>query len=282
VLHPRDPRLPGGRRVRRVRGEPARADEWRRAIWQIERLEQACLASGGRVGLARWRGDLERLEREGAIAAVLGVEGAHALGGDPGRVEALWRRGVRFMSLNHLSNNELAGSSFPLSRERGLSGLGREVLAEMARVGMAVDLAHASRTAIGEILAGPRLPVFCSHTGLGSVTPRWRNLDDATVREVAARGGVVCVIFATAFLGGGRLEHLVRHIERALEVAGEDAVGLGSDYDGFIRLPRPMRDVRDVPLLARALLGRGHAPATIRKVLGENLRRFLAAVMPAA
>jgi membrane dipeptidase len=149
----------------------------------------------------------------------------------------------------------------------------------MARVGMAVDLAHASRRTVEDILSGPRLPIFCSHTGLASVTRSWRNLDDAVVSELARRDGIVCVMYAVNYIGGNTLDHLVRHLERALEVAGEDHVGLGSDYDGFIRLPAPMRDVRDVRLVAQALLERGHTAAVVGKVLGKSLRRFLEGVM---
>jgi membrane dipeptidase len=252
----------------------ARRGEWARAVYQLDALERACERSGGRVAIARTRADLARNAAEGRLSAVLGVEGAHALGGEPERVETLWARGVRFMSLTHLSNSEVGGSSFRLFRERGLTALGREILARMALVGMAVDLAHASRTLIDEVLAGFETPVFCSHTGVQAVTPMWRNLPDRALERIAARGGVVGIVLAREYLGGGTLDHFVRHVEHALEVAGEDHVGLGSDFDGMIHLPRPMRDARDLKLITRALLERGHPPSRVQKVMGENLRRF--------
>lgn len=258
-------------------GWPRRAlrDEWARALHQLDALEAACARSGGRAAVARSRADLAQNAARGTLSAVMGVEGAHALCGDPGRVDELWRRGVRFMSLTHLSNNELGGSSFRLARERGLTDLGRAVLDRMAAAGMAVDLAHASRTTLAQVLDHPRAVAFCSHTGVQAVTPMWRNLPDEVLRRVAARGGFVGVILATEYLGGKSLEHFLRHLEHALEVAGEDSVGLGSDFDGMIDLPRPMRDARDLKLITRALLERGHAPARVQKVMGGNLRRFL-------
>jgi membrane dipeptidase len=190
-------------------------------------------------------------------------------------VEAFWKRGVRFISLTHLMHNALGGASFPLARKGGITGYGREVLAEMTRLNMAVDIAHASTALVEDLLSQSTGPIFCSHTGIGSVRPLWRNLPDQTLRAVAARGGVICVIFAVEYLGGRRMEDLVRHLERALEVAGENHVGLGSDFDGLVRLPRPMRDVRDLRLVTGALLERGIDRGVVAKVLGGNLRRFL-------
>ncbi len=252
----------------------ARRGEWARAGYQIAALERACERSGGRVSIVLSRADLARNAAEGRLSAVLGVEGAHALEGEPGRVETLWARGVRFMSLTHLSNSEVGGSSFHLFRERGLTALGKKILAKMAAVGMTVDLAHASRTLIEEVLAGPEVPLFCSHTGVQAVTRMWRNLPDHVLEQIAARGGVVGIVLAREYLGGDTLDHFVRHLEHAIGVAGEDHVGLGSDFDGMIHLPRPMRDATDLKLITRALLERGHPPERVHKVMGQNVRRF--------
>jgi membrane dipeptidase len=254
----------------------ARRDERSRAEWQIEQLERFCAASPSQAAIAQSARDLSSNERDGRISAVLGIEGAHALMGEAAAVERFHRRGVRFLSLTHLMHNDTGGSSFPLARHRGLTGLGREVVAEMARLRMAVDLAHASPALVEDVLA-TRAPVFCSHTGVGSVTRSWRNLPDELVRAIAHRGGVVCVIFATEFLGGRTLRHLARHVERAVAVAGEGGVGLGSDFDGTIHLPRTLRDARDYPRVTGALLEQGLSRGVVGKVLGANLRRFLEA-----
>ncbi|MGC4122578.1 MAG: membrane dipeptidase [Myxococcales bacterium] len=133
---------------------------------------------------------------------------------------------------------------------------------------------HASRALLDDVLAAD-VQVFCSHTGIDSAHRSFRNLPDDVLRAVAQKRGVVCVMFAVEFLGGRTMAHLARHLLRALEVAGEDHVGLGSDFDGFIHLPAPMRDARDFPLVTRALLEHGVDRAVVAKVMGANLRRFL-------
>jgi len=257
----------------------ARRSEWARASWQIDRLEEFCRKSGGTAALARRAQDISDNLRSGRLSAVLGVEGAHALEGGVGRVRELFARGVRFMGLIHLGNNELGGSSFPWLGGKGLSQLGREVLDEMAEVGMSVDVAHASRKAVDDILGHPKARPFCSHTGVRAEAASWRNLGDAALRRIADKGGVVGIIFGTVFLGGKELSDVVRHIEHAVNVMGEDAVGLGSDFDGMVPLPRGMRDVRDLHLLTMALLRRYPEPL-VEKILGQNLRRFFEATFP--
>jgi membrane dipeptidase len=260
-----------------VRGWPraARRGPWARCQFQLDRMETFCAASAGAAAIAGTRADLEGNLAAGRLSAVLGIEGAQALEGRAERVRELRRRGVSFMSLTHLANNALGGSSSPLMRNRPLTALGRTVLDEMAAARMAVDLAHASPRTAADVLAygGPR--PFCSHAGVAGATPSWRNLDDATLREIANRGGVVGIIFATIYLGGRRLEDVVRHVEHALDVAGEDAVAFGSDFDGLVPLPRGMRDVTDLPRLVEALSRRLPA-SVVEKVAFSNWRRFLA------
>ncbi|MFN7130532.1 MAG: dipeptidase [Myxococcales bacterium] len=258
----------------------ARKDEWSRALWQIDKLERFCATSAGRAAIAGARLDLESNLQQDRLSALIGVEGAHVVGNDPGRVRQLFDRGVRFMSLTHLDNSEIGGSSFPLRGNRGLTTLGKEVLSEMAKCGMAVDLAHASARCLENIFGGPDVPIFCSHTGIAAVTPSWRNMSDEVLREVKRRNGVVGVIFATSFIGGSRLSNLLDHLVHAVEVMGPEHVGLGSDYDGMIRLPREMRDVRDVKAITGGLLKRGLPPESVELVLGGSYKRFFERVLP--
>ncbi|HTS79497.1 MAG TPA: membrane dipeptidase [Myxococcaceae bacterium] len=250
---------------------------WSRALHQIDRLGEAC-ASGAAV-LATTPGALAAAEQQGKLACVLGIEGGHALEGRVERVAELARRGVAFLGLTHLVPNELGGSSFPFRGRRGLTALGREVLDAMAGRGMAVDVAHASRRLLSALLDQSETRVFCSHTGVAALGPRWRNLDDAALRRIADRGGVIGIIFGTPYLGSRRLEAVADHLEHALDVAGEEAVCLGSDFDGLVPLPAGMRDVTDLWKLTAILLGRGHPRSRIERILGLNLRRFLAGVL---
>jgi membrane dipeptidase len=251
----------------------ARRGPWARCLFQLERMRELCERSGGAVAVAASSAALAENLAAARISAVLGVEGAQALEGRPERVAELAARGVRFMGLTHLANNELGGSSSPLMRDRPLTPLGREVLDAMAAARMPVDLAHASHRTIRDIAGHPGVRLMCSHSGVSGATASWRNLDDAELRLVADRGGVVGIIFATIYLGGRRIDDVVRHLEHALDVAGEDAVALGSDFDGMVPLPRGMRDVTDMPKVVEALARRRPA-SVVEKVAFGNWRRF--------
>lgn len=252
----------------------ARADEWSRCTWQLDRLAAFCRESNGGASIAASGTQLEDNLAHGRISAVVGIEGGHALGGQVERVKVLYERGVRFMSLSHLSNNELGGTSTPFFGNKPLTAHGRDVLDAMGEVGMLLDVAHASAAMLPELLAHPKARPFCSHAGVQGATKLWRNLSDETCRAIADKGGVVGIIFAPQFLGGKTVAHLVNHVEHAVKVMGEDGVAFGSDFDGMVPLPRGMRDVRDLPVLTAALLARGMPLRVVEKVLGENYRRL--------
>jgi membrane dipeptidase len=251
----------------------ARRGPWNRCRFQLERMRDLCARSGGAVAVAETAGALEENLARGTISAVLGVEGAQALEGRPERVAELRALGVRFMGLTHLANNEVGGSSSPGMRDEPLTPLGRAVLDAMVAARMPVDLAHASHRTIRDVVAHPGARVLCSHTGVAGAHPSWRNLQDAELRAVAERGGVVGIIFATLYLGGRGIEDVVRHLEHALDVAGEDAVALGSDFDGMVPMPRGLRDVTDVHKVVDALARRRPA-RIVEKVAWTNWRRF--------
>lgn len=259
----------------------ARVDEWARCIFQLDRLAFFCRESKGTASIAATSAQLEKNLTDGRLSAVLGIEGGHALKGKVERVKELYARGVRFMSLSHLSNNELGGTSTPLFGNKPLTPHGRDVLDALGEVGMLLDVAHASPAMLPQLLAHPKARPFCSHAGVQGATPHWRNLSDETCKAIADKGGVVGIIFAPRFLGGRTLGHVVRHVRHALDVMGEDGVGFGSDYDGFIPLPTGMRDVRDLPKLTQALLESGLPVRVVEKVLGENYRRFFGETLAA-
>ena len=257
----------------------ARKSPWARAQFQIARLHAFCEDPASRAQVVTRRAELEAAEQAGELACVLGLEGGHALEGKVERVAELARQGVRFLGLTHLSANALGGAATPGMRGRGLSPLGAEVVEALADAGLAVDVAHASPKLLEALLAQRRAPVFCSHTGVRGASRSWRNLPDSALRAIAERGGVVGILFGTVYLGGRELADVARHLEHAVRVAGEEAVCLGSDYDGFVRLPRGMRDVCDLPRLTELLLARGHPWRLVEKLLGLNLRGFFARVL---
>lgn len=256
----------------------ARAGEWARCTWQVDRLAHFCRASEGQASIAARPEHLEANLQADRISAVLGIEGAHALEGRPERVKELVDRGVRFMSLSHLANNELGGTSTPLHGNRPLTPLGHQVLEAMAEARMALDISHASPAMMPELLRFPG-KIFCSHAGISGAHAMWRNLTDEVLRALAERGGVVGVIFAPQFLGGRSVRDIARHVRHAVSIMGEDGVALGSDFDGMIPLPREMRDVREVSCIAQALADAGLEPRLVDKVMGENLWRFMSGAL---
>jgi membrane dipeptidase len=163
---------------------------------------------------------------------------------------------------------------------RGLPPFGRELIAEMERLGMIVDLAHLNAAGFADALQVARRPLWVSHAGCAAVQPHRRNLTDEQIRAVADRGGVVGIVFERSYLSedGADLERVLDHIEHALRVGGEDAVAIGSDFDGFITPAAGLEDTSRMPRLTAGLLARGHAPRTIQKILGENALRVIAEV----
>ena len=258
-----------------VRGWPraARSGPWARCLFQLDRMRELCERSAGQVSIADGAARLGENLALGRLSAILGVEGAQALEGRPERVAELHARGVRFMGLTHLSNNELGGSSSPLMGDRPLTPLGHEVLEAMVAARMPVDLAHASHRTLRDVAAHRGARLLVSHTGVSGAWRSWRNLDDAELRLVAERGGVVGIIFATLYLGGRDIEDVVRHVEHALDVAGEDAVAFGSDFDGMVPLPRGLRDATDVPKVVQSL-ARRRPERVAEKVAFGNWHRF--------
>jgi len=265
----------------RSRGWPAhaRASEWTRCTWQLDRLAHFCRQSEGAASIAATRAQLAANREAGRLSAVLGIEGAHALEGQVDRVAALFERGVGFLSLTHLANNELGGTSTRFHGNRPLTDLGRQVLEAMAAAGMSLDLAHASPAMLPELLTY-RGPIFISHTGVSAATRLWRNVGDEVLSAIAAKGGVVGIIFAPQYVGGRALSHVVKHVVHAVKVMGEEGVVLGSDFDGMIRLADGIGDARDLPKVAAALLAAGLPERVVDKVCYRNLDGFFDRTLP--
>ncbi len=250
----------------------------RRFQKQLERFEELVREHEELVP-ARSAADIRAAKAAGRIALFLGVEGARSVDGDPGALERLERAGVRFFGPCWNSTNRAGVSSLDRKNTGGLSGLGRELVGECNRLGIMVDVSHASKRTFWDLIEASVTPVFSSHSGCEAVKQHPRNLDDEQLRAIGAAGGVVGIIFAAHFLGGffsATVETLCQHIEHAIEVAGEDAVALGSDFDGFVPLPRGLRSIADLPRLSQALRRRGMGETRLRKLLGENFLRYFA------
>jgi len=256
-----------------------------RALFQAARLRALAAGSGGRFSLLLTRDDLARyLARRraepGITAGFLGLEGAQALEGDLGAVDALHAAGFRMIALTHFFDTEWAGSAHGLVKG-GLTDRGRSLVRLLESRRILLDLAHASPRTIADVLAMATRPVVVSHTGVKGTCDNERNLSDSELRGVAATGGVVGIGFwgprGEGAVCGDDAAAVARAIRHAVAVAGIDHVGLGSDWDGAVAEPF---DAAALVTLTDALLAAGFTDGEIEKVMGGNAVRLLGETLP--
>jgi membrane dipeptidase len=245
---------------------------------QIDALDATVARSEGKLRKVRTTAEIAACHAAGAVSALLGIEGAHALEGDLERLEAFAGRGVRYLGLAHFSANEACFPAYGRGRRdsEGLTRFGRALIERCESLGVLVDLAHVNRRGFMDACGAVRTTPIVSHTGASGAFPHWRNIDDDQLRAVADRGGVVGVMFCPRFLGADGLGPVVRHLRHVLDVAGEDTPALGSDWDGFIVPTAPLSDPTGLPSLVDALLQAGLTEGTIGKILRANVLRVLA------
>jgi membrane dipeptidase len=255
-------------------------------IEQIDLVNKMCQRYPDVFEIALSADDVERIVASGKIASLIGVEGGHSIENSLGRLRELYERGARYMTLTHSRNLDWADACTDEPRAGGLNEFGEEVVREMNRLGMLVDLAHVSPECMRKALAVTRAPVIFSHSSAKAICDHPRNVPDDVLQLTARNGGVVMVNFFTGFLlpknitdvrpdALGDLRVIVDHIDHIVAVAGIDHVGLGSDYDGVPRVPRGCEDVSTYPALTQELLDRGYNRDDIHKILGGNILRVL-------
>jgi membrane dipeptidase len=243
---------------------------------QLDAIDRAIADHPGAIRWARTGEDVRAAWRDGALAALAGIEGGQALEGDLDKIAAFAARGVRSIGLVHFTKNELASPAMGVrAPSGGLTSFGRDAVREMNRVGVIVDLAHIDRSGFMEALEISTAPAMVTHTGVCGAHKHWRNIDDEQLRALAQGGGCAGVIFAPRYLGREGLEAVCDHLEHIISVAGEDTPALGSDFDGFVRPPRGLEDVSRLPALTAALAARGIRERVLAKILGENALRVL-------
>jgi len=262
----------------------------------IEALLGQFVRHAGRLTLAVSARDIREAAAAGRIAGLMGLEGGHAIEEDLANVEHFYDLGVRYMTLTWSHGNGWADASGGVRRHGGLSDFGRQVVREMNRLGMLVDVSHVSDETFWDVIEVTRAPVIASHSSARALVDVPRNLSDEMLRAVGANGGVVMLNFGGAFIDPAKagswraardilfhlgpspvpLARLLDHIDHGVRVAGIDHVGLGSDFDGMLFLPEGARDVAGFPNITAGLLARGHSEEAVRKILGENLLRVFA------
>ena len=261
--------------------------------------------------------EIEAARKNGKIAALMGIEGGHAIEDSLRLLRDFYALGIRYMTLTHSNTNNWADSSGDMDKpgvthHNGLTPFGKDVVREMNRLGMMVDISHVADKTFWDTLETSTAPVFASHSSCRAVSNVPRNMTDQMMVALAKKGGVMQINFSCDFLSQAsadasksfqatmrtmkpeemraRMEEyrktvppatladVVAHIDHAVKVAGIDAVGIGSDFDGIFCVPTGLEDVSKFPNLTRALLEKGYTAEDIRKIYGANLLRVMRGV----
>ena len=222
---------------------------------------------------------------------MLGIENGLALGGQLQNVKHFADRGVVYITLCHNGDNDLCDSARGCNTHGGVSHFGEQVIREMNRLGMMVDLSHAAEKSFYDALDISQTPIVCSHSSCRALCDHPRNLTDEQMRRLAARGGVMQVTLYSGFLakegkksrvgeqssGTATILDAIAHLEHAVSIMGIDHVGLGTDFDGDGGICG-LRDSSELLQFTRQLLARRYSERDIQKIWGGNFLRVMAQV----
>ena len=232
------------------------------------------------LSIARTPADLYANKQQGRHSIMLGIENGLAIDGQLERLQHFAQRGIVYMTLCHNGDNDICDSARGNSTHQGVSAFGRQVIAEMNRLGIMVDLSHASEKTFYDALELSELPIVCSHSSCRALCDHPRNLTDEQMRALAAKGGVMQVTMYNGFLvkdDEATVLDALRHLEHAIEVMGIDHVGIGTDFDGDGGV-RGMANAAELINFTRLLLSRQFSEQDIEKIWGGNFLRVMSQV----
>ena len=246
----------------------------------FDKIGEIVDANADYLALARTPGDLYENKRHGRKSIMLGIENGLALGGQLDNVRHFADRGVVYITLCHNGDNDLCDSCRGCNTHEGISRFGEQVIREMNRLGLMVDLSHAGDKSFYDALDISEAPIVCSHSSCRALCDHPRNLTDDQMRRLAAKGGVMQVTLYNGFLvkdGEATILDAISHLEHAISVMGIDHVGLGTDFDGDGGI-RGLRDSSELINFTRQLLSRRYAERDIQKIWGGNFLRVMTQV----
>jgi membrane dipeptidase len=241
--------------------------------------------------LATTTADVLAAKAEGKLAVLLSLEGAEPIMQELGLLRMFYRLGFRATGLVWNRRNAVADGGYEGRDGGGLSKFGRQVVQEMNRLGMMIDLAHSTPQGIRDVLALSELPVLYSHGCTAALSPHPRTLDDAQLEALAAKDSLFCVTTIPEALAANpreaSIETVLDHVEHAVKIMGVEHVGLGADFDVYqshLGLPAErwttgLEEADRWPGLTAGLLARGYGEADVRKIMGENLLRLFRTVI---
>lgn len=298
-----------------------------RTLQMIDLLRREVRKHRKEITICTSMSEIKKARAEKKKVAMLALEGGHAIVNDLAILRAYRRLGILYMTLTWSNTNDWADSSNDEERWGGLTQFGHEVVREMNRIGMIVDISHVSDKAFWHALRTSSKPMVASHSSVRALCNHPRNMTDEMIKALADNGGAVFINFYSAFIHQGfldaytslkrrlhkrlskvqqkwqhrpelygyeedqiiqgfekslpkvKLKDVVRHIEYVAKIAGVEAVGFGSDFDGAGFMPQDLKDCTGFPLLCQALRKRGFTSPQVDKIAGGNFQRILSDVV---
>jgi len=249
------------------------------ADFQLKGLKAYVQAHAGEADLAFTAQDMIRNKSEGKSTMVLSIENGYCIGTDLEKLRYFSTLGVQMMTLCHNGNNEICDASRDSMEHGGLSPFGREVVKEMNRLGMMIDVSHASKAATLQAAALSEDPIMASHSGVRALKDNVRNISDEEMLAIAAKGGLIQVATGAFFLSDlpaaeVTVKHIVDHIDYVVHLVGVEHVGIGSDFDGGGGVS-DCDTMGEMNRITMELLQRGYMSEEIALIWGGNVMRMM-------
>jgi membrane dipeptidase len=262
---------------------PCEEDYNARADYIIQTLEQIdiikrLIAENDDLVFAERAKDIEPAFKKGKIPSLIGIEGGHQIDSSLAALRQFYALGVRYMTLTHVCHTPWADSCAPTPVHNGLTSFGKQIVIEMNRLGMMVDISHVSHKVMQDVVALSKAPLFASHSSSYALCPTTRNIPDEILEAMKVKDGVIMVNFWPALISCSHtatVDQVIEHFKHIAKVAGPEHIGFGGDFDGITEKTTGLEDVSTYPKLVKALVKSGFTDDQIIGIMGGNLIRVL-------
>ncbi|PJA95990.1 MAG: hypothetical protein CO129_08850 [Ignavibacteriales bacterium CG_4_9_14_3_um_filter_34_10] len=261
------------------------ANAFQKANEMFDLLDSEIFSSADKIQIAKSYSEIQSNIAQNKISAVFGVEGGHAIENDLKKLEQLYNKGMRYLTITWNNSTDWAVSAADSrSSTVGLSDFGKRVIQKMDSLGVIIDVSHTGIKTIKDILQVTKNPIIATHSGVRAIQNHSRNLYDYQIRDIASSGGVIGIVFYPPFLGNVSsavdIGTVIKHIDYIVNLVGIDYVAIGSDFDGIgTNTVNGLEDVTKFPDLTIELLKHGYTQNDVEKILGKNFLRVFKQVV---
>jgi membrane dipeptidase len=250
---------------------------YQKALTMLDRFDDELEENSDAIDQAVTYEEAEALNIQGKIAGVIGVEGGHHIEDSLEKLDSLYKRGMRYLTITWNNSTSWAISAQdPLSESQGLSEFGRKVIRKLDSLGVIIDVSHTGIKTIQDILEETKNPIVATHSGVRELKDHYRNLYDWQIEDIAESGGVIGIVFYPPFIGSSSadIEDVIEHINYIKNLVGVDYIAIGSDFDGIgNNTIDGLENVSKFPRLTETLFDNGYTKEEVEKILGGNFRR---------